>query len=570
MIREILKRYWGYDSFRPKQEDIITSALDKKDTLAILPTGGGKSICFQVPSMATEGIALVVTPLISLMKDQVQNLKARGISALCINSSMTAREIDITLDNAIYGEYKFLYLSPERLRTRIFKTRVEKMNVNYIVVDEAHCISQWGYDFRPEYLQISKLREQLPDVPVIALTATATEKVSQDIQEKLGFKESNKILSTFFRSNLVYIVRKIEDKYGRLIQICNSVPGSGIVYVRKRAKAEELVAFLASMGIEADFYHAGLSSNMRSDKQDRWKKGELRIMVATNAFGMGIDKPDVRFVCHFDMPESIEAYYQEAGRAGRDGNKSYAVLLWNDSDIKRLKQVHNVNFPEIDFIKDIYQKVFMYLSIAYEDGKGSTYKFSLEDFAKKYQLHTARAYYAIKYIEICNYWIFTEEIDNPSRMTFSVNRDELYKIQLNNPDLDTLIKGVMRIYPALFSNYVSIDETFIARALRDSQAAVEHKLKTLAKMKIIKYIPRSHSPLISFINERLVPGNLYISKKDYDHREQRYLEKMNAIISYASTEQDLNSPMCRSQRLLLYFGETTGLPCKICDLCTAK
>ncbi|MBO7321235.1 MAG: ATP-dependent DNA helicase RecQ, partial [Bacteroidales bacterium] len=505
-MEKILEKYWGYTSFRPKQREIIDSALAGRDTLAILPTGGGKSLCFQIPSLARPGIAIVVTPLISLMKDQVQNLKARGIKALAIYSGMTFHEIDVALDNAIYGDYKFLYVSPERLRTDIFLARVAKMEVNFIVVDEAHCISQWGYDFRPDYLLINELRNVVGgNVPFIALTATATERVAEDIMETLQFKEKNLLRSSFERPNLAYIVRECENKLGNVVKVCEDIPGSGIVYVRERKKAEEIAAFLRTQGVDADFYHAGVGKEMRSEKQDRWKKGDLRVMVATNAFGMGIDKPDVRFVCHIDLPESLESYFQEAGRAGRDGLSSKAVLLWNNTDLVRLKRIFQVSFPPLEYIADIYQKMFMYLGIAYGDGEGTTRKFNLIDFAKHFKLHSATAYYAIKYIELSGYWSVTEEIDNPSRIMFSVSRDDLYRIQLSDPGMDSFLKALMRIYPALFSHLVSIDEEYIAKVIRQSDKEVKRMLVELSRMRVIDYIPQSRSPLIFVNNERLTP-----------------------------------------------------------------
>lgn len=569
MKEEILKKYWGYTSFRPKQEEIVQSALDGNDVLAILPTGGGKSLCFQLPTMMRDGIAIVVSPLISLIKDQVQNLMAKGIKAVSVHSGMTRREIDIALDNAAYGDYKFLYLSPERLRTDLFRSRVQKMDVCFLVVDEAHCISQWGYDFRPDYLEIAGVRELLPDVPVIALTATATPAVAKDIEEKLGFRKDNIICSGFERPNLSYVVRRTENKYGALLSLCNSVQGSGIVYVRERRSARDVAAFLCSQGLDAGFYHAGLSREERSSVQERWKKGELRIMAATNAFGMGIDKPDVRFVCHFDMPEAVESYYQEAGRAGRDGLRSYAVLLWNDTDIKRLEAIYRTTFPGLDYIADIYQKVFKYLNIAYEDGEGQVCKFNLIDFVRRYGLNAAMAYNAIKYLEMSGYWTLTDEVDNPTRVMFTVGRDDLYRVQLSDHSLDTFIKALMRIYTGLFSHLVSIDEEYIARVTQNSSRAVKQKLLQLSRCGVLKYIPMLRSPLMCFANERLTPSNLYLPEKVYNQRRKMFRDRLDAMMEYISQEKgDADSGFqCRSRRLSAYFGQEHCRPCGICDMC---
>ncbi len=570
MIYNLLERYWGYTSFRPKQEEIINCAIGGEDVLAILPTGGGKSICFQIPALEKEGIAIVVSPLISLIKDQVQNLNSKGIKALSIHSGMTFNEIDATLDNARYGDYKFLYVSPERLRTEIFKVRVAAMNVNFLVVDEAHCISQWGYDFRPDYLLIKEIRSILPGVPVIALTATATEKVSAEIIENLGFKKKNIIRSGFERPNLAYIVKNVNDKLGAMLKICNQVGGSGIIYVRERKRSEETAAFLKTQGVDADFYHAGIGKEERSKKQDLWKRGDLKVIVATNAFGMGIDKPDVRFVCHYDLPESIESYYQEAGRAGRDGLRSYAYLLYNKTDILRLNQIYKVTFPDLEYIADIYQKVFLYLGIPYEEGEGQMFKFNLIDFAKSFKLHTLSAYYAIKYLDSAGYWTLTDEIDNPSRIMFIVNRDELYRIQLSNSDLDGFVKAIMRIYPALFSHLVSIDEEYIGRVIRNSSDSVKSKLTLLSKMRVIKYIPRARSPLICFNNERLTPSNLFLSKSTFTNRKDNFKQRLDGMTAYISPLVDSSDTYlpCRSRRLLSYFGQTESVNCGICDICT--
>lgn len=561
----ILEEYWGYTSFRPGQVEIIESALSGKDTLALMPTGGGKSLCFQVPAMARPGICIVVSPLIALIKDQVQNLNKKGIKALAVYSGMNYSQIDAALDNAIYGDYKFLYVSPERLQTPLFKERARRMNVNFLVIDEAHCISQWGYDFRPAYLEISAVKEIIGDVPVIALTATATKSVVEDIVLKLGFGEHNIIRTGFERPNLSYVVRNTEDKYGHILRICNGIQGTGIVYVRERKKTEEISAFLRGNGVIADFYHAGLSKEMRSLKQDQWKRGELRVIVATNAFGMGIDKPDVRFVVHYDLPDSLEAYFQEAGRAGRDGNRSYATLLWNDSDLKRLRAIHNVTYPSIDYIKDIYQKVFIYLQIPYEAGKESVNKFNLQEFARKFSLNAVSAYYAIKYIEQEGYWELTDEIDNPSRIMFTVNRDELYKVQLGNVQLDVLIKAVLRMYTGLFSKITPIDEAYIAKNIMDSEAGVKEKLITLSRMRIIKYIPRLRTPLIIMNYERLLEGNFYISNKRYNERKEMFAKRIESAINFVQNDQT-----CRSRQLIEYFGQNSETDCGVCDVCIAK
>ena len=543
-----LKKYWGYDSFRPMQKEIISSALEGRDTLAILPTGGGKSICFQVPAMMKEGICIVVSPLISLMKDQVENLCARGIRALAVYSGMSYRDIDIALDNAIYGSYKFLYVSPERLRTEIFRVRVAKMKVNYLVVDEAHCISQWGYDFRPDYLKIRDIRALLPDVPVIALTATATCFVADDIMKQLGFAESNLMVSGFERPNLKYVIREAENKLGQLLKICNGVEGSGIVYVAKRKSAEDVAQFLVSQGIDAAAYHAGMNGNVRSDIQQEWKSGTKRIIVATNAFGMGIDKGDVRFVAHYEMPASPEAYFQEAGRAGRDGKQAYALLLWNENDLARLKKTGQAAFPPLDYVKDIYQKVFNYLGIAYEEGAMSSRKFNLEDFCRTYKLFSSSAYYAIKYIEMSGYWSLTEEIDIASRINMLVEREALYSQQLS-ADLDTLLSVIMRMYPGLFGGYITIDEEKIAAAGHYSVLSVEAKLKMLDARRILKYIPKVKSPILNIVNERLYEKNLLLPKDEYTSRVERNMARIEAMEAYVRTAADAPEKF-----LIDYFG----------------
>ena len=443
------------------------------------------------------------------------------------------------------------------------------MQVNFLVVDEAHCISQWGYDFRPDYLQIADIRELLPGVPVIALTATATPQVAKDIEDKLHFPEDNIICSGFERPNLSYIVRKTEDKFGTLLSVCRSVQGSGIVYVRERKAARDVASFLCSQGESAGFYHAGLSKEERSSIQEKWKRGDLRVIAATNAFGMGIDKPDVRFVCHFDVPEAVESYYQEAGRAGRDGLRSWAVLLWNKSDIRRLESIYQTTFPGLDYMADIYQKMYKFFNIAYEDGAGAVYKFNLMEFVRRYKLGAAMAYNAIKYIETAGYWSVTDEIDNPTRITFTVSRDDLYRIQLRDPSLDTFVKALMRIYPGLFSHMVSIDEDYIARVIQQPSRVVKLKLLQLSRAGVLRYIPRARSPLICFSGERLTPGNLYLSEKNYEQRKRLFKERLDAMYTYISPVSDRSAAQsaCRSRRLSAYFGQEQCRPCGICDLC---
>jgi len=543
-----LRKYWGYESFRPMQKEIISSALQGRDTLAILPTGGGKSICFQVPAMMREGICIVVSPLISLMKDQVENLCERGIKALAVYSGMSYRDIDIALDNAIYGNYKFLYVSPERLQTEIFRVRAAKMKVSYLVVDEAHCISQWGYDFRPDYLKIKELRTILQDVPVIALTATATKFVAEDIMARLGFAEGNILVSGFERPNLKYVIRESENKLGQLLKLCGGVEGSGIVYVAKRKNAEDVAAFLQSQGVDAAAYHAGMNGRVRSDIQQAWKSGEKRLIVATNAFGMGIDKGDVRFVCHYDIPASPEAYFQEAGRAGRDGKQSYAMLLWNESDIARLRKTAAAAFPPLDYIRDVYQKVFTYLGIAYEEGAMTSRKFDLEDFCRKFKLFPSNAYYAIKYIEMSGYWSLTEEIDIASRIKLLVERESLYSQQLSR-DLETLLNLLMRMYPGLFGGFVTIDEEKIASAGNYSVLSVESKLKRLEANRVLKYVPKVKSPILNIVNERLYEKNLLLPKSDYEERVQRNMARIEAMEEYVRTAADAPEKF-----LIDYFG----------------
>ena len=561
---EVLQEYWGYESFRPMQEDIVRTALEGRDVLAILPTGGGKSVCFQVPAMMREGIAIVVTPLIALMKDQVQNLTDKGIKALCVNAGMSRREVELTLNNAAYGDFKFLYVSPERLGTQLFRNYLSEMNVSYIVVDEAHCISQWGYDFRPDYLQIGQIRK-LVDAPVIALTATATPQVAEDVMERLGFEDKCLIKSGFERPNLSYIVRQTEDKLGQLLNICNTVAGTGIVYVRNRKKTEELAAFLASNGISSSFYHAGLGSDSRSDRQARWKDGSIRVMVCTNAFGMGIDKPDVRFVVHFDVPDSPEAYFQEAGRGGRDGKRSFAVLLWNSSDVKRMRQIATVSFPSLEYIEDIYHKVHIFYDIPYDSGVGRQLKFDLDEFCRRFKLQRASAYYAIVYIERTGHWTLSEDVDISTKVQVRVDRNELYDLSLPEPKMAILLETLMRRYTGLFSYPVPIDEDFIASRIGVQVPELRQLLYKLSLEHIIRYVPCDHATVLYLHHDRLRPKNVDLDPARYDQLKASSMERMQKMIDYVSEDD-----VCRSAYLLEYFGQTETADCRTCDICRGK
>ncbi len=561
---DILSEYWGYPSFRPMQEQIVRTALDGKDVLAILPTGGGKSVCFQVPALMRDGIALVITPLIALMKDQVQNLNSRGIKALAVYAGMSGREVDLTLNNAAYGDAKFLYLSPERLNTRLFQSYLPQFNVSFIVVDEAHCISQWGYDFRPDYLQIGKLRE-ITDAPVIALTATATPEVADDIMLKLGFREKTVLRTGFERPNLSYIVRRCEDKLGQILNICNGVGGTGIVYVRSRKKTEELSAALTASGISSSFYHAGLGHDLRMQRQEDWKSGKTRVMVCTNAFGMGIDKPDVRFVAHADMPDSPEAYFQEAGRAGRDGKNSYAVLLWNDSDIRRLHQLETVSFPTLEYIEDIYHKVHAFFNIAYGQGLGRQVKFDINAFCKRFSLNRSTAYYAIRYLEREGHWTFTEDIDTPTRIKFLTDRDSLYDVEVSDRKQLDVMEVLMRRYEGIFSFPVQIEEDYVAARCGMPVPRLREALYNLSLEHIISYIPGDRADVMTLHSEHLAVGNVKLSPDRYRMLKETWHKRMETMVEYVS-----ESDTCRSRFLLAYFGQKESADCGRCDLCRAK
>ena len=560
---ETLKEYWGYDSFRLKQEEIVTAALEDRDVLAILPTGGGKSVCFQVPALMHDGIAIVVTPLIALMKDQVQNLNDRGIKALCVNAGMSAREVDNKLNNAAYGDYKFLYVSPERLGTQLFRNYVQEMNVSYIVVDEAHCISQWGYDFRPDYLNIGQIRE-LVDAPIIALTATATPKVAEDIMARLGFRNKCLIKSGFERPNLSYIVRNCEDKLGQMLNICSKVAGTGIVYVRSRKKTEELAAFLTANNISASFYHAGLGPDSRSDRQAKWKNGQIRVMVCTNAFGMGIDKPDVRFVIHFDVPDSPEAYFQEAGRGGRDGKRSFAVLLWNSSDVRRLHQLATVSFPSLEYIEDIYHKMHIFYEIPYEAGGGRQLKFDLDEFCRKFKLQRQAVYYSIVYIERTGHWTFSEDVDINTKIQIVVDRNELGELDLEDPRMYPLLEMLMRRYTGVFSYPVPIDEEYLASRIDVTVPMLRQLLYRLSLEHVIRYVPCDHATVIYLHHDRLRPKNVNLDIEKYNLLKSSFSERIQKMVDYVQEED-----VCRSSYLLEYFGQAESEACRTCDICRA-
>ena len=564
-IRSILTRFWGFSQFRPLQEEIITSVLQGTDTLALMPTGGGKSITFQVPSLALEGICIVITPLIALMKDQVDQLTRRKIKAAAIHSGMTRNEISITLDNCIFGGYKFLYVSPERLRTEIFRTRVKEMNVNLLAVDEAHCISQWGYDFRPSYLEISLLREFLEGIPVLALTATATPEVCDDIQEQLGFRKKNLLKKSFDRENLAYVVRHTENKSRELARIIGSLDGSGIVYARNRKKCRELAQMLRDGGIPADYYHAGLKQDLRDQRHQEWTGNQFRVMVATNAFGMGIDKPDVRFVIHMDLPDTPEAYFQEAGRAGRDGIKSWSVLLFSPADKRLAEQRIGVNFPGIPKIRQVYMALCNFLQVPVGSGRGQQYDFEFGEFLHRYKLNSLLAHSALSILAREGYITITEAFNNPSRIMFRTGRDDLYGFQVNNAEFDGFIKLLLRSYSGLFTGYVKIDEAFLARRSGLPAKKVYEFLKALSSRQIIHYIPRKDVPVVTFFEERLDEKNLLISPERYNLRKERYEKRIKEMIRYATSEK-----LCRNQFLLGYFGQLKSPRCGRCDVCVEK
>ena len=561
---DILEKVWGFRQFRPLQEEIIKSVLEGRDTLALMPTGGGKSITFQVPALTMEGICIVITPLIALMRDQVERLQKLEIKAQAIFSGMTWDEIDVALNNCIYGNYKFLYIAPERIGTDLFRARFQSMPVNMITVDEAHCISKWGYDFRPAYLKISELRSVFPEVPVLALTATATSFVVDDIQEKLLFKSKHVLKQSFERRNLTYMVRQSEDKQNDLLELILKTEGSGIVYVRNRKRCKELAVFLKQHNISADYYHAGLKHEVRTLRQESWSQSKTRIIIATNAFGMGIDKADVRLIVHMDIPDSVEAYFQEAGRAGRDGKPAKAILLLGSSDKKITDQRIKANFPEIEIIKKIYQAAGNYCQVAVGGGKGMSFDFDLSDFANQYRLNPYIAFSSLKILAKEGYLELTDELNNPSRVKFLLTRDDLYKFQVANARFDAFIKLLLRSYTGIFTDYAAIDELMLAKRAGVEVDIVFQYLNKLNTLKVVRYIPQRKTPLLIYNEERLDDKSLYISKENYRNRKERFEENLKAIQQYA------NADKCRSQVLLEYFGEKNTEPCGQCDVCRRK
>ncbi|WP_297644315.1 ATP-dependent DNA helicase RecQ [uncultured Bacteroides sp.] len=562
LLQGLLSHYWGYSSFRGIQQEIIESISAGKDTLGLMPTGGGKSITFQVPALAQEGLCLVITPLIALMKDQVQNLKKRGIKALAIYSGMSRQDIVVTLENCIFGNYKFLYISPERLDTDIFRIKLQKMKISMITVDESHCISQWGYDFRPAYLKIAEIRELLPGVPMLALTATATPEVVEDIQTRLLFRQQNVFRMSFERKNLAYIVRKTDNKTGELLHILRRMPGSAIIYVRNRRRTKEITELLQNEGITADFYHAGLDNATKDIRQQRWQTGESRVMVATNAFGMGIDKPDVRIVLHLDLPDSIEAYFQEAGRAGRDGQKAYAVILYAKSDRATLHKRIPDTFPEKEYIKKVYEHLQYYYQMAMGDGLGCVREFNIKDFCWKFEHFPVPVDSALKILTQAGYLEYTDEQDNASRLLFTCRRDELYKLREMGEEMDKLIQVVLRTYTGVFTDYAFISEDALAVRSGLTRRQVYEQLIQLAKMRIVSYIPHKKTPYIIYTRARVETQHLQIPSTIYEERKERYEKRLNAMLDYVG-----NGTVCRSRLLLHYFGEKNEHNCGQCDTC---
>ncbi len=564
-VSEILKKYWGFDRFRPLQEEIINSTLEGKDTLALLPTGGGKSLCYQVPAMAKEGLCLVISPLIALMKDQVENLRKRSIRASAAFSGMSRKEINLAIENCIHGNYKFLYISPERLSTQGMKDYLVQMKINLVAVDEAHCISQWGYDFRPAYLEIAAVRELFPKVPVLALTATATKKVRSDICQKLHFKSENIICGSFERKNISYVVFHAEDKLQRIQNILGKVEGSGIIYVKSRNHAEELSRQLKKTSVSIDFYHAGLESAQRNRKQDEWKSGKTRVIVATNAFGMGIDKSNVRTVLHYEIPDNMESYYQEAGRAGRDGNRSYAVLFYNKADINNIEKRSEQTFPDVKEIRNIYQALSNYYQIPVGAAQGESFAFNISHFCNSYRFSPVTVFNALKILETEGHLFLSESVLLPSRIYFQAAHEQLYSFQISNPKFDSLIKVILRLYGGVFDRYTNISEEEMGAKLKLKPKEITEQLEQLQEMNVVTYIQRSDLPQIVFMNARIDARYLEISREHLDDRRKRFEARARSMIQYASSEN-----RCRSQMLLEYLGENNSNDCGTCDVCINK
>ncbi len=558
----ILKKYWGYDDFRGIQKEIIASIGSGNDTLGLMPTGGGKSITFQVPALSQEGTCIVITPLIALMKDQVDNLRRRGIQASAIYSGLSREEIIITLENCIFGNIKFLYVSPERLSSDIFQTKIRRMRVSFITVDEAHCISQWGYDFRPSYLQIANIRKLLPGIPVLALTATATPQVVDDIQDRLSFKQKNVFRMSFERKNLAYIVRQTPDKFEQLIHILQQTKGTAIVYTRSRRRTKEVADLLNEAGISATFYHAGLDSTVKDERQKAWQTDAIRVMVATNAFGMGIDKPDVRIVIHVDCPDSIEAYFQEAGRAGRDGQKAYAVLLYNDADKRKLEKRISDTFPEKDYIREVYEHLAYFYQIGVGSGYNHTFEFNIEKFCHTFRHFPIQVDAALKILNRAGYIEYTEEQDNKARLMFTVERNELYRLENNSANEDKIITALLRNYGGLFTDYNYIDESFIASQCGLESHQVYMILKSLSQRHILHFIPQKKTPYIRYTQRREDKEHVQLMPDIYEKRKDQFTERIHAVINYATNDQ-----VCRSRQLLRYFGEVNDHDCQHCDVC---
>ena len=561
-FQEILRTYWGYPDFRGIQRDIIESIAQGKDTLGLMPTGGGKSITFQVPALAQDGVCIVITPLIALMKDQVHHLRERGILADAIYADKSRSEIIQTLENCIFGGVKILYVSPERLSSEIFQTKLRHIKVSFITVDEAHCISQWGYDFRPSYLKIADIREMKPGTPILALTATATPDVVDDIQEKLHFSKKNVFKMSFERKNLAYIVRTVSDKQSEMIHILQCVGGSAIVYARSRKRTKEMATVLSQSGIPATFYHAGLDPATKDERQKAWQNDEVRVMVATNAFGMGIDKPDVRMVIHIDCPDSLEAYFQEAGRAGRDGNKSYAVLLYDNSDERKLKKRVEDTFPDRQLIKDIYEHLAYFFQIGVESGQGKTFEFNIEKFCYTYKYFPIKVDSALRILERCGYLHYEDNPDGKARLMFSIERNDLYLLENLSPLADTVITSLLRIYGGLFTDFVYIDESLVAHHADLTVQQVYMVLKNLSARHIVNFIPRRKTPYITYTRDRIDGEKVVITYEAYEERKEQYIKRINSMIAYATTDY-----ICRSRQLLRYFGESSKEDCHQCDVC---